>query len=138
MARQQTPLQVESLAQLFEGSNISGRAFQIAARASSRENSETVILHALATYKVGGGNTQESYGYAWATAADGTTPKRVGRLSIQIEVAGELSPSSPLRGENADRLGTATRGAYDDLPQRVTVYASSENPDIQVSDTSDD
>jgi hypothetical protein len=99
---------------------------------------DLIWLHVLALYKLGAEGYQESYGYAWTTDVDGSTPQNVDSLSIQIEVAGELSPPEPMTLQNTNRVGTATREVYSSVPQRVTAYAVSEGPHIEASDTSDD
>lgn len=112
--------------------------FTITAKAV-RHNNDLVILNVLAGYTLHPNNEQRSWGRAWTTAGDGTTPVRVDRISIQIEVDGALSPSDePASQDNADQISTLTRGVYTSTPQRVIAYASCKNPDIEAIDTSDD
>lgn len=114
--------------------------FTISAKAA-RFGDDIVILHAFATYEAsnaGGVPQQKSFGTAWTTTGDGKTEQKVDRLSIQIEVAGERSPREPFSQPNISFINTATRGHYDSVPQRVTVYAVCENPHLEVTDTSDD
>lgn len=97
-------------------------------------NGEIVLLHVLATYRFSV-NTQESFGFAWTTEADGRTPVNVGSLTVTIEVAGSTQ-TSPTR-RNVSRNSVGTRGAFDE-PQRVRAIAVSTDPDIEVEDTTDD
>jgi hypothetical protein len=132
--------EIENLSDFLRDRKATRREYTITAKPLFDPNGDLVWLHVLATYKLGAPGTgyQESYGYAWTTAADGITPKDVDSLSIQIEVAGELSPAQPLRLNNIHRIGTATRGEYAYIPQKVTAYAVSEGPHIEATDTSDD
>jgi hypothetical protein len=130
---------VDSLSDFLKQAKSTRRDFTVTARPLRDATSgDLVWLFVLATYKLGAEGYQESYGYAWTTEADGTTPKKVESLSIQIEVAGELAPPEPLSFSNVSKIGTGTRGVYQNTPQRVTAYAVSEGPHLEASDTSDD
>lgn len=123
----------------FEGDK-DEHQFTIRAKAV-RNAAGWTILHAVASYQstsAGGNQQQKSYGAAWTTAEDNQTPQKVGELSIQLEIAGEKSPPEPFSQTDVSSIGTATRGVYDSVPQKVTAYAKSHNPDIELTVTSDD
>jgi len=126
--------EVRSLEDLLKGRGELSE-IKVSAQPMRDENNNYTWLFVLAGYRYNG-DTQESHGHAWTTAADGKTPKKVGSLHVQVEVAG--STTSWLGADNINSVGTGTRGSYSSVPQRVVARAMSKNPDIQAEDTTDD
>lgn len=118
----------------FEHPEETRQPFRVLVQPTRAANGQIVLLHVLARSRFSV-NTQESFGFAWTTEADGRTPVNVGSLTVTVEVAGSTQTSPT--GTNVSRNSVGTRGAFDQ-PQRVRAIAVSTDPDIEVEDSTDD